>query len=216
MRVVIAEDSVLLRDGLARMLRDAGEDVCAAVRDADALMLAVATHRPDLALVDVRMPPTHSDEGTRAARAIRERHPHTAVLVLSQHIEVRHVLPLAGRRGFGYLLKDRVLAVGSFLEAAREVAGGGSILDPEVVKALLAGHQGDDPLAELTRRERDVLALIAEGRSNAAIARALSLTDRTVESHVRNLMGKLDLQADGDHHRRVLAVLAFLGAGPGT
>jgi DNA-binding NarL/FixJ family response regulator len=214
-RLVIAEDSVLLRDGMARMLRDAGEEVCAAVADPDALLLAVAAHRPDLALVDVRMPPTHTDEGARAARAIRERHPRTAVLVLSQHVEVRHVLPLAGRRGFGYLLKDRGLEVGTFLEAARDVAGGGSVLDPEVVRALLVAHDGHDPLSELTQRERDVLALMAEGRTNGAIARALTLTERTVESHVRNLMAKLDLTADGDHHRRVLAVLAFLGAGSG-
>lgn len=215
MRVVIAEDSVLLRDGMVRMLRDAGEDVCATVGDPDALLLAVAQHRPDLALVDVRMPPTHTDEGTRAAKVIREQHPRTAVLVLSQHVEVRHVLPLAGRRGFGYLLKDRVLEVGTFLEAARQVAAGGSVLDAEVVQAIVGGGQDADPLAVLTRRERDVLSLMAEGRSNAAIARALNLTDRTVESHVRNLMSKLDLPADADQHRRVLAVLAYL-RGPGA
>lgn len=212
MRVVIAEDSVLLRDGLVRMLRDAGEEVCAAVADADALMLEVARHRPDLALVDVRMPPTHTDEGTRAAQNIRDFHPRTAVLVLSQHVEVRHVMPLAGKRGFGYLLKDRVLEVDVFLDAARQVAGGGSILDAEVVRALVSGDRRD-PLDALTQRERDVLVLMAEGRSNAAIASALSLTDRTVESHIRNLMQKLDLPGDADQHRRVLAVLAYLRGG---
>lgn len=210
MRVVIAEDSVLLRDGMVRMLRDAGEEVCATVADPDALLLAVAQHRPDLALVDVRMPPTHTDEGTRAAKAIREQHPRTAVLVLSQHVEVRHVLPLAGRSGFGYLLKDRVLEVGSFLDAARQVAAGGSVLDAEVVRAMVGGGADADPLEALTQRERDVLALMAEGRSNASIARSLNLTDRTVESHIRNLMGKLDLSGDADQHRRVLAVLAYL------
>ena len=285
MRIVIAEDTVLLREGLAGLLEDAGHTVLARVGDAEALLAVVSEHDPDLAIVDVRMPPTYEDEGMRAAVEIRASHPTTAVLVLSQHVESRYAVELVSSGGgFGYLLKDRVLDVGEFLEAAERVADGGSALDPEVVKQLLApaarrrsarradaarargprsrrrgederGHREgaladredrrdaraldprqarpaagrrhvdpevvkqliapsreDDPLAELTPREREVLGLVAEGRTNAGIARELWLTEKTVETHVRSILGKLDLPQDGDTHRRVLAVVTYLRA----
>lgn len=211
MRVVIAEDQILLRDGLARLFADAGDDVVAKVGDADALLTAVADHEPDLAVVDVRMPPTHTDEGTRAAREIRQRHPGVSVLVLSQHVEASHIVDLVSKGGFGYLLKDRVLGVADFLEAARRVASGGSALDPAVVSQLVASSS-DDPLADLTPREREVLELMAEGLTNAAIAKRLWLTERTVETHVRHVLTNLGLSAGEDGHRRVLAVLAYLRA----
>jgi DNA-binding NarL/FixJ family response regulator len=211
-RVVIAEDQVLLRDGLARLFADAGDEVVAQAGDAEALMAAVASHEPDLAVVDVRMPPTHTDEGTRAAREIRQRYPDVGVLVLSQHVESNHIVDLVTQGGFGYLLKDRVLGVSDFLDAARRVAGGGSALDPEVVSDLVAGSRADDPLSELTPREREVLELMAEGLTNAAIAKRLWLTERTVETHVRHVLMNLGLPADEDGHRRVLAVLAYLRA----
>jgi DNA-binding NarL/FixJ family response regulator len=211
---VIAEDTVLLREGLAGLLEDAGHTVLARVGDAESLLAVVAEHDPELAIVDVRMPPTYEDEGMRAAVEIRQAHPETAVLVLSQHVESRFAVELVSSDGaFGYLLKDRVLDVGDFLEAAQRVANGGSALDPEVVKQLLAqGGGDDDPLAELTPREREVLALVAEGRTNASIAKELWLTEKTVETHVRSILGKLDLPQDGDTHRRVLAVVTYLRA----
>ena len=215
MRIVIAEDTALLREGLAGLLEDAGHSVVARVGDGESLLAVVAAHAPDLAVVDVRMPPTYDDEGMKAAAEIRRTHPKTAVLVLSQHVEARHAVDLVGSGGgFGYLLKDRVLDVDSFLDAAQRVCDGGTALDPEVVKHLLAPGRGDDPLAPLTPREREVLALMAEGRSNASIARELWLTERTVETHVSSILGKLDLAPSEDGHRRVLAVLAYLRAAP--
>jgi DNA-binding NarL/FixJ family response regulator len=212
-RIVIAEDTVLLREGLAGLLEDAGHDVLARVGDAEALLAVVAEHEPELAIVDVRMPPTYDDEGMRAAAEIRREHPGTAVLVLSQHVEGRHALDLVGSgAGFGYLLKDRVLDVDEFLEAAERVSRGGSALDPEVVKHLLSPSHGDETLSALTPREREVLGLMAEGRTNAGIAKALWLTEKTVETHVSSILGKLGLEQSADNHRRVLAVLAYLRA----
>ena len=216
MRIVIGEDSALFREGLVLLLRDAGHEVAAAVGDAPGLLAAVAREAPDLAVVDIRMPPGNDDDGARAAAEIRRDRPEVAVMLLSQHVETRHTLDLVATGGFGYLLKDRVLDVDDFLDALRRVAAGGSALDPEVVAALVAGRR-DQPLAALSPREREVLALMAEGRTNAGIARRLWLTDRTVETHVRSIMGKLGLPATDEDHRRVLAVLAHLraGAGPG-
>jgi DNA-binding NarL/FixJ family response regulator len=212
-RVVIAEDAVLLREGLAGLLEDAGHTVVGRVGDARTLLAVVAEHEPDLAIVDVRMPPTYEDEGMHAAVEIRKLHPATGVLVLSQHVESRFATELVGTAGgFGYLLKDRVLDVAEFLDSAERVSRGGSALDPEVVKQLIPQPQGDDPLAELTPREREVLGLVAEGRTNASIAKELWLTEKTVETHVRSILGKLDLPLDGDTHRRVLAVVTYLRA----
>jgi len=212
---VIAEDTALLREGLAGLLEDAGHSVVARVGDADSLLAVVAEHEPDLAIVDVRMPPTYEDEGMRAAVDIRRMFPATAVLVVSQHVESRHAVELVSSGGgFGYLLKDRVLDVDDFLEAAARVSAGGSALDPEVVKQLLAPPE-DDALADLTPREREVLGLMAEGRTNACISRELWLTEKTVETHVSSILGKLGLPLDGDTHRRVLAVVTYLrGASP--
>ena len=211
MRVVIGEDSALFREGLVLLLRDAGHEVAAAVGDAEALEAAVAAQAPDLAIADIRMPPGNEDDGARAAARIRRDHPGVAVLLLSQHVETQHSLDLVAQGGFGYLLKDRVLDVDDFLDALRRVAGGGSALDPEVVAALV-GNRRDDPLEALSPREREVLALMAEGRTNAGIARRLWLTDRTVETHVRSILGKLGIAGGEDDHRRVLAVLAHLRA----
>jgi DNA-binding NarL/FixJ family response regulator len=206
-RVVIAEDTVLLREGLAGLLEDAGEQVVGRAGDAEALLALVGEHAPDLAVVDVRMPPNYDDEGTRAAAEIRRTHPSTGVLVLSQHIETRHIVELvASGGGFGYLLKDRVLDVDDFLDAARRVASGGSALDPKVVATLVA----PGALDELTPREREVLGLMAEGRTNAGIAKRLWLTEKTVETHIRTILMKLGLQTSEDDHRRVLAVLTYL------
>ena len=211
MRIVIAEDAVLLREGVAGLLEDAGHAVVSRVGDAEALLAVVAEHDPDLAIVDVRMPPTYEDEGMLAAVEIRKRHPATAVLVLSQHVESRHAVELVGSGGgFGYLLKDRVLDVDEFLEAAERVSRGGSALDPEVVKQLLTPPQEGDALASLTPREREVLGLMAEGKTNAGIAKQLWLTEKTVETHVSSILGKLDLPPDADTHRRVTAVVTYL------
>lgn len=212
MRVVIAEDQVLLRAGLARLFADGGHDVVALLGDADGLQAAVAGADPDLVVVDVRMPPTFTDEGARAARELKRAHPKLGVLVLSQHVETTHTADLITLPGFGYLLKDRVLEVGDFLFAAERVARGGSALDPHVVAHLLSGRAADDPLAALTERERTVLELMAEGLTNTGIAKRLYLSERTVEAHVRHLLGKLDMPESEDDHRRVLAVLAHLGA----
>ena len=211
MRIVIGEDSALFREGLVLLLRDAGHEVAAAVGDAVSLIDAVAREEPDLAIVDIRMPPGNEDDGARAAAAIRRDRPGVAVMLLSQHVETRHTLDLVASGGFGYLLKDRVLDVDDFLDALRRVAGGGSALDPEVVAALVTGGRGD-PLSSLSPREREVLGLMAEGRTNAGIARRLWLTDRTVETHVRSILGKLGIAASDEDHRRVLAVLAHLRA----
>ncbi|WP_173040288.1 response regulator transcription factor [Phytohabitans flavus] len=212
MRVVIADDAVLLREGLVRLLTENGHDVVAAVGDGDSLVEAVEEHRPDLSIVDVRMPPTHTDEGLRAAVTARERVPRTPILVLSQYVEVSYADDLlADRAGaVGYLLKDRVAAIAEFLDAVSRVAAGGTVLDPEVVSQLLVRRRRDDPLRELTPREREVLSLMAEGRSNTAIARVLVVSDGAVEKHVRNIFTKLQLPPDEEQHRRVLAVLAYL------
>ncbi len=212
MRIVIADDAALLRDGLASLVEAAGHEVVARCADAQALLALVEEHAPDLVVVDVRMPPTYDDEGLVAAAQIRRERPGTGVLVLSQHVEVRHAAQLVAGGGFGYLLKDRVLDVEDFLDAARRVANGGSVLDPEVVASLLSFPTRDDPLAALTPREREVLALMAEGRTNGGIARRLWLTEKTVEAHVRSILAKLDLPVTADDHRRVLAVVTFLRA----
>ncbi len=212
MRVVIAEDSVLLREGLARVLAEAGIDVAAQVGDADALHHAVHRERPDVVIVDVRMPPTQTDEGTRAAREIRARHPEVGILVLSQVVEAKHALDLFSEHpeGFGYLLKDRVLEIDEFVESVRRVGKGGTAIDPEVVAQLFGRRRASDPLEELTPREREVLALMAEGRSNRGICAKLFLSPKTVETHVNSIFTKLRLPPAPDDHRRVLAVLAFL------
>ncbi|NKZ04605.1 response regulator [Actinomadura latina] len=211
MRVVIAEDSVLLRAGLVRLLETAGFEVAAAVGEAEGLLAAVREHRPDAAIVDVRMPPGFTDEGVRAALVMRRESPGVAVLLLSQYVEERYAADLlsAGTGGIGYLLKDRVADVSVFLDALRRVASGGTALDPEVVSQLLL-RRHSDPLDRLTPREREVLSLMAEGRSNAGIAAALVVSESAVAKHINNIFAKLDLpHAEGDH-RRVLAVLRFL------
>ncbi|WP_433730285.1 response regulator [Actinoplanes sp. CA-051413] len=210
MRIVIGEDSALFREGLASLLIDSGHDVVAKAADAPSLVAAVDATEPDLAVIDIRMPPDHTDDGARAARTVRARHPRTGIVLLSQHIETRHSVELVSSGGFGYLLKDRVLDVDDFVDALRRVAAGGSALDPEVVTRLLAGRGAGDPLAALTPREREVLAAMAEGRTNVGIARRLWLTDRTVETHIGSIMAKLGLAADEENHRRVQAVLVFL------
>ncbi len=212
LRVVLAEDSVLLREGLLRLLADAGFDVVDAVGDAEAFLRSVAQHQPDLVVVDVRMPPTFTDEGVRAALVVREQHPEIAVLVLSQYVEENYATELvAGRtRGVGYLLKDRIADVGEFTETLQRVAQGGTALDPEVVSQLLSRARRTDPLARLTPRETEVLKLMAEGRSNTAIAAAMVVTEGAVEKHVSSIFAKLDLPPTEKDHRRVLAVLRYL------
>jgi DNA-binding NarL/FixJ family response regulator len=208
-RVVIGEDSTLFREGLASLLTVAGHEVVGRAGDATSLIGVVAGAKPDLAVIDIRMPPDLTDDGARAARELRKTHPDLGIVLLSQHIETRHSIDLVATGGFGYLLKDRVLDVDDFFDALTRVAGGGSALDPEVVGRLL-GHARHDPLAKLTAREREVLALMAEGRTNVGIARRLWLQYRTVEAHVGNVMAKLGLPSDDENHRRVQAVLTFL------
>ena len=212
MRIVIAEDSVLLRAGLTRILADAGEDVVATVGDADELLRVVRMHHPDLAIVDVRMPPNHTDDGLRAALQIRAELADVGILVLSQYVEERYATDLLGANmaAVGYLLKDRISDVSEFLGAVRQVADGGTVLDPEVVAQLLARSRRHDPLERLTAREREVLNLMAEGRSNTAIARKLVVSDKAIEKHVGNIFTKLDLPPTTDDHRRVLAVLQWV------
>ena len=212
MRVVIAEDSVVLREGLVQLLTDRGHDVCAAVTDAGSLVAAVREQQPDVAVVDIRMPPTHTDEGLRAALELRTDFPATGVLVFSQYIETRYAAQLLEHNaaGVGYLLKDRVADVADFTAALERVAAGGTALDPEVVRQLLAARGAVSGLAALTAREREVLALMAEGRSNTAIAAALVVTDGAVEKHVASIFGKLGLEKSGSDNRRVLAVLQYL------
>ena len=214
MRVVIAEDLALLRDGLVRLLRDHGFEVSAAVEDGEALLAEVSASPPEVAVVDVRLPPTFTDEGLRAALEARRRVPGLPVLIVSQYVEQTYAAELLadGRGGVGYLLKDRVADVGDFVDAVRRVAAGGTAMDPEVVAELVARRRGAGPLEELTPREREVLALMAEGRSNAAIARTLVVTPGAVEKHVGSIFGKLRLPASDADHRRVLAVLTYLGS----
>ncbi|MFD0204965.1 MULTISPECIES: response regulator transcription factor [Saccharothrix] len=213
MRVVIAEDSTLLREGLARLLAEAGFEVVAAVEDAPSLVASVDEHRPDVAIVDIRMPPTHTDEGLRAAVALRRQYPATGVLVLSQYVRVSYAAELldAGADGVGYLLKDRVSDLAEFTAAIRRVGSGGSAFDPDVVSRLLVRRR-DDSDDRLTERERAVLALMAEGRTNQAIAQRLYIAERTVEKHCTSIFTKLDLSASPHDHRRVLAVLRYLNA----
>ncbi len=212
MRVVVADDSTLLREGLVRLLEEGGLEVVGQAGDAEELLRKVRAHKPDVAVVDVRMPPTHTDEGLRAAREIRAELPGVSVLVLSQYVEVAYARELLAEsaEGLGYLLKDRVADVAALTDAVRRVGAGGSALDPEVVSQMLGRHRDDDPLEQLTPREREVLGLMAEGRSNGAIAAELVVSERAVEKHVTGIFSKLDLGASSEDHRRVLAVLHFL------
>ncbi len=212
MRVVVADDSTLLREGLVRLLEEAGLEVVGQAADGEELLRKVRAHKPDVAIVDVRMPPTHTDEGLRAAREIRSELPGVAILVLSQYVEVAYARELLAEsaEGLGYLLKDRVADVAALTDAVRRVGAGGSALDPEVVSQMLGRRRHDDPLEQLTPREREVLGLMAEGRTNAAIAAELVVSERAVEKHVTGIFSKLELGAGGEDHRRVLAVLRFL------
>jgi DNA-binding NarL/FixJ family response regulator len=213
MRVVLAEDDVLLREGLASLLERSGYTVVGQAGDPTQLLTLVHQQQPELVVVDIRMPPTHTSEGLEAARQIRTQHPDTAILVLSAHAEVEHAMELlASGRRIGYLLKSRVVDVGEFLDTLARVAKGGSVVDPGLVAELVAARRRDDPLAVLSAREREVLGLMAEGRSNAGIARRLWVTEGTVEKHVRAILTKLGLPETDDDHRRVLAVLTFLEA----
>ena len=214
MRVVIAEDSVLLREGVVRLLTEAGLEVVAQCDNGDDLLLKVRSYSPDVAIVDIRMPPSHTDEGLTAAKAIRAEHADVGVLVLSQYVEPDYALELLAddAEGVGYLLKDRVADLERFIDAVRRVGEGGSALDPEVVSRLLGRRRQEDPLAEISPRERQVLALMAEGRSNHAIATELVVTERAVEKHVTSIFTKLNLPPTADDHRRVLAVLTYLKA----
>lgn len=212
MRIVVAEDSVLLRGGVVRLLEDAGLEVVGQAGDAEELVRKVSGHKPDLVIVDIRMPPRCTDDGLRAALEIRRRWPGTAVLVLSEYVDEGYAVRLVadGAEGTGYLLKSRVTDLAGFIEAVRRVGMGGSVLDPEVVATMVGRRRGDDPLAQLSERELEVLALMAEGRSNQAIAEELVLAGRTVEKHVKSIFSKLELSPAPQDHRRVLAVLAFL------
>jgi serine/threonine-protein kinase PknK len=212
-RVAIADDDVLLRQGLAALLREGGYDVIGQAGDADGLIELVRSEQPDIAIVDIRMPPTHTTEGLEAARTIREESPDVAILVLSAHIEVEHAMDLLGAgRGIGYVLKTRVGDVDELTDTLERIGSGGTIVDPTLVEELVRARRASDPLEGLTARERDVLALMAEGRSNAGIARALWIAEATVEKHVRSIFEKLHLPDARDDHRRVLAVIAFLGS----
>jgi DNA-binding NarL/FixJ family response regulator len=215
MRIVIADDSVLLREGVSRLLAEAGFEVVGQADNAEDLLREVAKKAPDVAIIDIRMPPTHTDEGLRAARALRSRYPSLGVLVLSQYVRPSYAFELLAddARGVGYLLKDRVSDVGELSDAVERVGKGGSVLDPSVVSQLVGRRrQGHDPIDDLSEREREVLALMAEGRSNRAIAERLVVTERTVEKHVRSILIKLRIPASQEDHRRVLAVLAYLGS----
>ncbi|MEW2394912.1 response regulator transcription factor [Streptomyces sp. NPDC046862] len=213
-RVVLADDDVLLREGLASLCERGGYEVAGQAGDAVHLLELVEGERPDLAIIDIRMPPNQSTEGLKAARAIRERHPDTGILVLSAYVEVEDALELlAGGRRIGYLLKSRVTVVDEFIETLERILKGGSVVDPSLVQELVVAQRRDDPLGVLSNREREVLALMAEGRSNAGIGRRLWVTEGTVEKHVRSILGKLRLPEDTDDHRRVLAVLTFLESG---
>jgi DNA-binding NarL/FixJ family response regulator len=213
LRVVLAEDDVLLREGLASLLERSGFDVVGQAGDSTQLLTLVHEKAPALVVVDIRMPPTHTAEGLEAARHIRQEHPETGILVLSAHVEVEYAMELlASGRGIGYLLKSRVTDVEEFIETLQRIAKGGSVVDPAVVAELVAARRRDDPLAVLSPREQEVLALMAEGRSNAGIARQLWVTEGTVEKHVRSILTKLNLQETDNAHRRVLAVLTFLEA----
>jgi DNA-binding NarL/FixJ family response regulator len=209
-RVIVVEDQALLRDGLARLLADKGHEVVGTASDAADLEHLVQTNAPDLIVLDIRMPPTFTDEGARAARVLKGRWPALGVLLLSQHVETTNASDLVARPGFGYLLKDRVLEVDEFVEAAQRVAAGGSALDPKVVAAMIGSARNADPVDRLSDREREVLALMAEGLTNAGIAQRLGLSARTVEAHVGHIMTKLDIPESDDAHRRVLAVITFL------
>jgi DNA-binding NarL/FixJ family response regulator len=211
MRVILVEDQALLREGLAGLIRDAGHQVVASFGDCDGIEDAVSAHSPDVVILDVRLPPTFTDEGTRAAAALKATRPGLGVLLLSQHIETAHSVQLAGLGGFGYLLKDRVLDVSEFLSAVTRVADGGSALDPQVVAALLNRNARQESLAQLTERENEVLRLMAQGMTNTGIAKRLVLSERTVEAHVRRLLLKLDIADSEDANRRVIAVLLHLG-----
>ena len=212
MRVVIAEDQVLLREGLGRLFADGGHEVVASLGDAGRVLREVSELAPDLVVIDVRMPPTFTDEGARVARELKDAHPDVGVLVLSQHVETVHAVSLVALGGFGYLLKDRVLDVGEFLATAERVARGGSALDPQVVARLVSPYDEQSPLAQLSAREREVLELVATGLTNTGIARRLYLSERTVEAHMRHVLMKLDLPEGEEGHRRVLAVLTHLEA----
>jgi DNA-binding NarL/FixJ family response regulator len=213
LRVVLAEDDVLLREGLASLLERSGFQVVGQAGDANRLLALVAEQAPEVVVVDIRMPPTHTAEGLDAARQIRQQHPETGILVLSAHVEVEHAMELlASGRGVGYLLKSRVTDLEEFLDTLQRIARGGSVVDPGLVAELVSARHRDDPLAVLSAREREVLALMAEGRSNAGIARRLWVTEGTVEKHVRSILTKLGLAETDDDHRRVLAVLTFLEA----
>jgi DNA-binding NarL/FixJ family response regulator len=216
MRVVIADDVMLTREGIARLLKDAGIDIVGEATDATSLLRAVRLTQPDVAIIDIRMPPTHTDEGLVAGQQIRSEHPNVGVLILSQYIEPRYAMQLLEEHpeSAGYLLKDRVFDVAILIDALRRIAEGETIIDPTIVSTLLGRKRRTDPLQELTPREREVLALLAEGLSNHAIAERLIVTERTVEAHVKQIFLKLGLQADADSHRRVLAVLTYLRQPP--
>jgi DNA-binding NarL/FixJ family response regulator len=218
LRVVVADDLMLTRVGITHLLKDADVEVVGEAEDVASLIRAVRLTRPDAVIVDIRMPPTHTDEGLVAAKQISTEHPEVSILVLSQYVEPRHALALIEERPerLGYLLKERIFDVAILIDALRRLADGETVIDPTIVSRLLGRARRRDPLAELTSREREVLALLAEGLSNQAIAQRLFVTDRTVEAHVKQIFLKLDLQADANSHRRVLAVLAFLRATPAT